>query len=294
MERKLLEQVIHSLMNDDTQKAEKLFNSYLLETAKKIHSEILENDEEYSTIVNESMYENQEEEVSVDEFFKSIEENDDELTIDESDENLNDVIEADEDNNDMSGDISNDMDSFKPDETDEQTMQQEIDDLKAEIERLMNDDTSNDTSNDDSIEPSVDDQENTSNGTDMELIDDTDEKEHVKEEEVDDLVESLIDELSKVDVSMAENHLVGDGGTTKVNSESLISGKKVNSTPKAVKIDTTNDSLNEKPKMLPTKKIGPSQIGSQQPKKIGEKGDPSAMLHKTEKSTTSRSPIAGK
>lgn len=210
-----LEKVLELLVNEKRDEASALLHEWFVENARKIHQEMMEDDEELDNTV----------------------EDEDSVDMDDSDVEDDSEVETDVEDTDDSMD---DDGQWSDDEEEEkiEDLEAELEALKAEFEKLDSEDFDDDSEvdsdmddseMDDSDEPLDDDSEVDSDMDDSEMDDSEEEVDESfldEDEDIfDELDESVLDELQSVKADNFEGE-VGTGGRFNINKTSPIPQKK--------------------------------------------------------------------
>ena len=134
-DKKILEQMLEHLVNDEQQKAEELFHEYVVSASREIYeslidSEIAEEEEKEEDEMEEAASDEDAEEEKVDE---SSDEDDDEM--EEGFEDL--AIEGDDEMDAMGGDPTDDLEGEMDDEGEEDLGEKEPDELFQDINAIV-------------------------------------------------------------------------------------------------------------------------------------------------------------
>jgi len=159
-ERSKLEQVLEFLLAEDNERAEELLHEYVVETARQEYERILDEDE----VVAETKDEDESEEEAVEETVETDDEEAVEETIDRADPEadfISDVEEADDEiESDEVGEMDMEDEGEEGEEGEEEELEDKVDeleseleDLRAEFEKLLSDDESGDEEIEGDMEP---------------------------------------------------------------------------------------------------------------------------------------------
>ena len=243
------EEMLERLVNEDKAGAEELFHEIVVEKSREIYENLLE-DEEVDETTDEEVDEATDEEVDesdedLDEADKDEDEDEDkvdegfdldEFEVEADDEPMDPMMGGDADDMDMGGDKEGGDDMDMGDEGDMEDrvedLEDALDELKAEFEKMMSDDEGGEEAGDD-MDMDMDDEEG---GDDMEEpeeesyeFESTDEEvDEASDEEVDEASDEEVDEADKSEAETMREYVekvtatMGDNGA---NTKSAVAGK---------------------------------------------------------------------
>ena len=246
------EEMLERLVNEDKAGAEELFHEIVVEKSREIYENLLE-DEEVDETTDEEVDEATDEEVDesdedLDEADKDEDEDEDkvdegfdldEFEVEADDEPMDPMMGGDADDMDMGGDEEGGDDMDMGDEGDMEDrvedLEDALDELKAEFEKMMSDDEGGEEAGDD-MDMDMDDEEGDEEGDDMEEpeeesyeFESTDEEvDEASDEEVDEASDEEVDEADKSEAETMREYVekvtatMGDNGA---NTKSAVAGK---------------------------------------------------------------------
>ena len=243
------EEMLERLVNEDKAGAEELFHEIVVEKSREIYENLLE-DEEVDETTDEEVDEATDEEVDesdedLDEADKDEDEDEDkvdegfdldEFEVEADDEPMDPMMGGDADDMDMGGDEEGGDDMDMGDEGDMEDrvedLEDALDELKAEFEKMMSDDEGGEEAGDD-MDMDMDDEEGDDDMEEPEEesyeFESTDEEvDEASDEEVDEASDEEVDEADKSEAETMREYVekvtatMGDNGA---NTKSAVAGK---------------------------------------------------------------------